>query len=108
MFDGHFPDADVRPIVEWFDLGGSLNLGDLEPAADVVGEAKKVQGLVEMARRTGLRRRTPRRRWLAAAVDFVLEGLYAQKKISRSEGRGFHGTEGQRRPSQTESAAPQC
>ena len=26
-------------------------------------------------------------------VDFVLEGLYATKKISRSEERGYHGTE---------------
>ncbi len=101
VFDGHFPEADTRSIVEWFDLGGSLDLGDLEPAADVVREAKKVQGLVEMARRTGLAADAPAP-LVAAAIDFVLEGLYAQKKISRSEGRGFHAAEGQRRPSQTE------
>ena len=36
---------------------------------------------------------------LASAVDFVLEGLYAQKKISRSDERGYHGAEPtQRRP----------
>ncbi|MCC7180948.1 MAG: sigma 54-interacting transcriptional regulator [Acidobacteria bacterium] len=98
VFDGHFPDADTRSIVEWFDLGGSLNLGDLEPASAVLSEAHKVQGLVEMARRAG----TPADAaapQVAAAVDFVLEGLYAQKKISRSDGRGFHGTETARRPS---------
>jgi magnesium chelatase subunit I len=101
VFDGHFPEADTRSIVEWFDLGGSLDLGDLEPATDVVREAKKVQGLVEMARRAGLAADAPAP-LVAAAIDFVLEGLYAQKKISRSEGRGFHAAEGQRRPSQTE------
>ena len=30
---------------------------------------------------------------LAPGVDFVLEGLYATKKISRSEERGYHGAE---------------
>ena len=92
VFDGHFPDADTRQIVEWFDLGGSLNLGDLESAAEVVGEARKVQGLLDMARQTGLAAGAPPP-VLAAAVDFVLEGLYAQKKISRSDGRGFHGSD---------------
>jgi len=36
---------------------------------------------------------------LASAVDFVLEGLYAQKKISRSDDRGYHAAEQPRRPS---------
>jgi magnesium chelatase subunit I len=105
VFDGHFPDADTRQIVEWFDLGGSLNLGDLESAADVVSEARKVQGLLDMARLTGLAAGAPPP-VLAAAVDFVLEGLYAQKKISRSDGRGFHGSDSARRPPQSDRRTP--
>jgi hypothetical protein len=30
---------------------------------------------------------------VASAVDFVLEGLYAQKKISRSDDRGYSAAE---------------
>jgi hypothetical protein len=30
---------------------------------------------------------------VASAIDFVLEGLYAQKKISRSEDRGYSAVE---------------
>jgi len=30
---------------------------------------------------------------LAAGVDFVLEGLYATKKISRSDERGYHASD---------------
>ncbi len=30
---------------------------------------------------------------VASAIDFVLEGLYAQKKISRSEERGYSSAE---------------
>ena len=28
IYDGWFPNADMRQITEWFDLGGSLQLGD--------------------------------------------------------------------------------
>ena len=34
----------------------------------------------------------------AAAVDFVLEGLYAQKKIARSDEWQYQATEQPRRP----------
>jgi magnesium chelatase subunit I len=105
VFDGHFPNAEVRQVVEWFDLGGSLNLGDLESAADVLSEAKKVQGLLELARLAGVPAGAPAP-LMAAAVDFVLEGLYAQKKISRSDGRGFHGVDTPRRPAQSDRRAP--
>jgi magnesium chelatase subunit I len=97
VFDGHFPDTDLRQVVEWFDLGGTLNLGDLDASAAVVGEARKVQGLMESAHRAGIAPDAAAP-LLASAIDFVLEGLYAQKRISRTEGRGFHGAEPTRRP----------
>jgi magnesium chelatase subunit I len=97
VFDGHFPDVDLRQVVEWFDLGGTLNLGDLDPASTVVSEGRKVQGLIEAAHRTGVAPDAAAP-LLASAIDFVLEGLYAQKRISRTEGRGFHGAEPVRRP----------
>jgi hypothetical protein len=63
-----------------------------------------VQGLVDLARRVGLPADASAP-WLASAVDFVLEGLYAQKKISRSDGRGFHGSD-IRRPPQPDRRTP--
>jgi magnesium chelatase subunit I len=105
VFDGHFPDADMRQIVDWFDLGGSLDLDDLESASELVRAAGQVQGLVDMARRAGLPA-NPSDALVASAVDFVLEGLYSQKKISRTEGRGFHAAETARRPQPAERRAP--
>ena len=96
VFDGYFPDADLRKVVEWFDLGGTLNLGDAVPAADLVAQARGVDGLVELAHRANVPPDAPAP-LLAAAVDFVLEGLYSQKKIGRSDERGYHGTETPRR-----------
>ncbi len=34
---------------------------------------------------------------VAAGIDFILEGLYAHKRISRSDERGYHGAEPPRR-----------
>jgi magnesium chelatase subunit I len=96
VFDGYFPDADLRPVVEWFDLGGTLNLGDGVSAEDVVSQARKVQGLIEASHRAGVAPDAPVP-LLAAGVDFVLEGLYSQKKIGRTDEGGYHGTEPVRR-----------
>ena len=84
MFDG----VDTRAVVEWFDLGGSLPLSDTTAAPRIVAQTRGVQGLRELAERTGLPRRRVRA-GVASAIDFVLEGLCAQQKISRSDERGY-------------------
>jgi magnesium chelatase subunit I len=100
--DGYLSHLDIRCVVEWFDLGGSLQLADTMSAAEVLKHARQVQGLVDVAHAAGIAQTAPAP-LLAAGVDFVLEGLYALKKISRSEERGYHATEAPvRRPSRTE------
>src|SRR5687767_7846899 len=97
--DGYLSHLETRQVVEWFDLGGSLQLGDTMSAADVLNHAQQVQGLVDLARAAGVPKNAPPP-LLAAGIDFVLEGLYATKKISRSEERGYHGSDSAvRRPS---------
>ena len=49
------------------------------------------------SRRTPASRQAPQRRSWPSAVDFMLEGLYAQKKISRSEEFQYQGAEQPRR-----------
>jgi magnesium chelatase subunit I len=90
--DAYLAGLETRQVVEWFDLGGTLQLGDTMSAADVLTHATEVQGLVDLARSAGIPRQASPS-LLAAAIDFVLEGLYATKKISRSEDRGYHGSE---------------
>ena len=96
--DGYLSHLDTRQVIDWFDLGGSLQLGDLTSAADVVDAARQVQGLVELAHAAGIGADAAPP-MLAAGLDFVLEGLYATKKIGRSEERGYHaGEQAARRP----------
>ena len=90
--EGYLTHLDPRRVIEWFDLGGSLQLGDTMSADDVLTHARAVQGLVDLAQEAG----TPKGAsapMLAAGVDFVLEGLYATKKISRSDERGYHASD---------------
>jgi len=95
---------ETRQIVEWFDLGGSLQLSDSTSAAELLERTREVQGLVELAQAAGVPPDAAAP-LLAAGVDFVLEGLYALKKISRSEERGYHASEpAVRRPVPREAA----
>jgi magnesium chelatase subunit I len=88
VFTGMFEGQDSRKVVEWFDLGGTLPLSDTSSAADVVSQAEGVQGLRELAAHVGLKSNAAAP-LIAAAVDFVLEGLYAQRKISRNDDRSY-------------------
>jgi len=102
VFSGIFDGVDTRKVVEWFALGGSLPLGDSTSSDDVIAQAQGVQGLRDLAEKTGLPPGAAAP-VVAAAIDFVLEGLYAQKKISRSEERGYAAAEtAARRPTRRE------
>jgi len=96
VFEGYFGNVDAKQVIEWFDLGGSLSLSDTTDAATLVKDASAVQGLVELARRSGVGSDAAPP-LLASGIDFVLEGLYSQKKIGRTDDRGYHGTEPVRR-----------
>src|SRR5437870_355687 len=49
VFTGMFDGVDTRPVVEWFDVGGTLPLADCTAADEVVGQTRKVQGLLDLA-----------------------------------------------------------
>jgi magnesium chelatase subunit I len=90
--EGYLSHVETRTVIEWFDLGGSLQLSDAMSAEDILSHTRQVQGLLELAHAAGVPRNasTP---LLASGVDFMLEGLYATRKISRSDERGYHGAE---------------
>ena len=92
VFDGWFPNADLRQVTEWFDLGGQLQIDETLGAAALLERTAQVQGLHDAAR-TGSIGKKPSEPVLASAVDFVLEGLYAQRKISRSTEGQFQASE---------------
>src|SRR5436305_1149108 len=54
VFTGTFDGVDTRTVVEWFDLGGSLPLGDCSSADEVLAQTRGVQGLLDLAKKAGL------------------------------------------------------
>jgi magnesium chelatase subunit I len=96
VFNGYFDGVDIRGVVEWFELGGSLLLSDTFSSAELLDRARAVHGLIELAEHAGVAADAAPP-LLASAVDFVLEGLYALKRIGRSDEQGYHALQPQPR-----------
>ena len=95
IYTKYYENANVSQIVQWFDLGGSLKLDESTPSEEMVRELGGIQGLMEKVGVLGLGVSEPDA-LRASAAEFVLEGLYAHRRISRSEERGFSADERKR------------
>jgi len=84
VFDGHVAQADTRPTIEWFEAGGTLDLSDSSPAGDLLAAVGPIDGFKDLMDAMGASRLAPAP-VRAAVADFILEGLCALKKISRTE-----------------------
>jgi magnesium chelatase subunit I len=96
IYDQHFEGANMSQIIQWFDLGGSLKLDENVDSSTMVKQLAGIQGLMEKMKNLGLTANEPDP-VRASAAEFVLEGLHAHRRISRSEERGFAAEEKQRR-----------
>ncbi len=99
VFQKHFDGTDLEPVVQWFELGGSLKIPETATSADVMASLRKIQGLLEKTTVLGIRPKENPGLAISAA-EFILEGLYAHRKISRSEERGFVADEKKQTPPQ--------
>ena len=96
VFSGWFDGVDTSAVVEWFEMGGALQVGDMTPATDLLSQISEIQGVEDLTRQAGVTS-TDAPAAVASAVDFVLEGLYAAKKISRTEEWQYRAAEEPRR-----------
>jgi magnesium chelatase subunit I len=96
IYDTYFADTNTQQIEQWFNLGGAVELNDKQPAKSVFTELHTIQGLFEKLSPLKINARTPVEVAVSAA-EFLLEGLTAHKKISRSEARTFTAGEKRRR-----------
>ncbi len=102
IFQRYSEGEEYERIVDWFDLGGSLRVADNAPTIECLAQFRGIQGLLEKADKLlGSGKHSSEHR--VAAAEFILEGLYAQKKISRSEERVFSALEKKQRDTYFES-----
>jgi len=88
--------ADLSKIVAWFDQGGALKISGDERSEICLKGFSVVPGLVELIDEFGLATRKDAARQVAAC-ELLLEGLAAQKRISRSEELGYTRAKPERR-----------
>jgi magnesium chelatase subunit I len=105
IYDCYFEGEDTAQIEEWFNLGGTFKLDDNQPAAEALKDLKQIQGLIDKLKPLEVKASDPAARVVAAA-EFLLEGMAAHRKLSRSQEHGFAAQEKQRRR-EREEFAPQ-
>jgi magnesium chelatase subunit I len=98
-FDRYFEGADLRQVVQWFDLGGEIQIRDSAAAGEAWERLQGIQGLPEKLGAVGIKEKD-RPETLVSAAEFVLEGLHAHKRIGRNEERVF--TAGEKGPKPVE------
>jgi magnesium chelatase subunit I len=87
-FDTYLHGVNMNQVVQWFDLGGEIQLGDNAAAQDVLEGLRQIQGLMEKLGKLSVNAKDSAEIQVSAA-EFVLEGLHAHKKIGRNEERVF-------------------
>ena len=88
VFEGYFVGIDFAPTVQWFEQGNNLRLADTAAADECRRLLEAVPELIDTAVIPFDFKQSDTAE-LVSACEFVLEGLYAQNKISRNEEGGY-------------------
>lgn len=80
----------LAPITDYFEEDNALKVPDTLPMRELPQVYAAVPGLLDAARELAVSQ-SPED--VAAAAEFVLEGLYARKQVARSEERGYSAAE---------------
>ncbi len=95
-YDKYFHgNSSMNQVVQWFDLGGEIQMRDSASAQEMLHKLRSIQGLLDKLSALGLSGKEPSE-MLVSGAEFILEGLYAHKRIGRSEERTF--TAGEKQP----------
>jgi magnesium chelatase subunit I len=97
----YFTGTNTQQIEQWFNLGGTVQLNDAQPSAGSLAELQQIQGLIEKLAPLKVTDKTQPEIAVSAA-EFLLEGMYAHKRLSRTEERSFSAGE---KKSRTDQAA---
>jgi magnesium chelatase subunit I len=87
-FDSYLHGVNLSQVVQWFDLGGEIQLSDNARAQEVLEGLTQIQGLLEKLSKLNVNAKDAAALQVSAA-EFILEGLHAHKKIGRNEERVF-------------------
>jgi magnesium chelatase subunit I len=87
-FTKYFTGANFQPVVQWFELGGELKVPANASSLELMAQLKKIQGLFDNLPALDVGAKDDPA-VVTSAAEFILEGLWAHKRINRSEERGY-------------------
>ena len=88
IFEGYFVGIDFSAATQWFDEGNNLRLADTADALECMNLLDTVPELIDTALIPFDFNRSDEAQTVSVC-EFILEGLYAQNKISRNEEGGY-------------------
>src|SRR5260370_40590882 len=83
-FDTHLHGVNMNQVVQWFELGGEIQLSDNAAAQEVLEGLSQIQGLMEKLGKLNVNSKDSAEMQVSAA-EIVVEGRHADKKIGRNE-----------------------
>jgi magnesium chelatase subunit I len=92
-FSSVYEGVNLNSIVKWFDNEGNVQLDETTATQEMLKQVDPIEGLMEKTAALGVGPGSSNAE-RAGAAEFLLEGLYALRRISRSEERIY--TAGQR------------
>jgi magnesium chelatase subunit I len=92
IYSKYFSEINTQQIEQWFNLGGTVKLDDDQPTAAAIADLREIQGLFDKLTPLGIKASDSPQRTVAAS-EFLLEGMVAHRKLSRSEEYGFNAAE---------------
>ena len=82
-FRNHLGASDLRPLIERFDEGLVVESGDLVPGQRLLEQVGPIAGLAHMMELLGVDEGAETPALAAAALEFALEGLFLNRRISK-------------------------
>lgn len=92
VFSVYMGSSDLRAVIAHFEAGGTVKIDLDGHSKELLDRYRAVPSLIDRTSELGVRPNDPPG-VLVSAAEFILEGLYAQKKIGRSDERGFQAAE---------------
>ncbi len=86
IFGSRFAGVDFRQALEHFNHGNTLTINDMASDKDALREFQAVSGLIDAVRNGKIEKDADGA--TVSACEVALEGLYAMKKIARTEEQG--------------------
>ncbi len=85
VFDRRLKVDDLSPVVQYFEAGWGVEVGDLMPSEEYLDGVRQIPGLREAIHNLGPIESPG---FIAAASEFVFEGLHLHEKLNRNRDGG--------------------